>query len=153
MRLPDWVLLVACALLMLAGPAMALQEWQAAEDARAIEEVTGRAPPQDAAFRAAWRLPLTALVFLVGAFGTWACIRTLGHALVRSVTRRLVALLLLGMTILDVAYVLDGSLFLDAPHALRALTLVWAYPLAGFLVAGSAHRLADVHARFGERVV
>ncbi|HWH07832.1 MAG TPA: hypothetical protein VNX21_01445, partial [Candidatus Thermoplasmatota archaeon] len=33
MRWPDWVLLLASAALMLAGPVMALEEWRAHQDA------------------------------------------------------------------------------------------------------------------------
>lgn len=149
MRWTDLVLLLACAALLLVGPAMALQEWRAQEDARAVEDLTGRAPPRETAHRAAWRLPLTILVFLVGAFGTYACIWAWGNKVVRSVSRRLVALLILGMTALDVAYLVDGAFFGDAPYALRGATIVWAYPIAGILVGGAAQRLAELRDHFG----
>lgn len=150
-RWPDWVLLLASAALMLAGPAMALEEWQAHEQALAAEALTGESPPLDPALRAPWRLPLLGLVFLVGAFGAWSCLRALAQPVTRAVSRRLVALLVVGMTILDAAFLLDGAVFADAPYALRAATIVWAYPLGAFLVAGSAHRLAEVARTFGER--
>ena len=146
MRWPDWVLLLASAALMLAGPAMALEEWRAHEDARAAEAL-GVPAPDDGA-RAAWRMPLLALVLLVSALGTWSAGRVLARPVARGVSRRLVALLVAGMTVLDLAYLLDGTRLADAPPALRAATIVWAYPLAGFLVGGSAHRLAEVAERF-----
>ena len=149
-RWPDWVLLLASAALMLAGPVMALEEWRAHEEAVAAEALTGL-PPADPGFRAAWRAPLLGLVLVVSLLGTWSVGRVLARPVARAVSRRLVALLLAGMTVLDVAYLLDGTRLADAPPALRAATIAWAYPLAGFLIGGSAHRLAEVAERFGAR--
>lgn len=133
---------------MLAGPVMAWQEWHAHEDALAAKALTGITPERDATFRAAWRLPLSVLAFLVTALGGWSIARVAASPVARGVSTRLVALLAAGILLADAALLLDGWRFSDAPYALRAATIVWAYPLAGFLVGGSAHRLAEVAERF-----
>lgn len=148
MRWSDWLLVACAASLVVVGPIMALQEFAQARAAHAQFVVTGEVPPTDPSFRVVWRIPLTALVLVTGLAGTVALVRVMADPLVRSVTKRLVALLVLGMALVDVAYYVDGYLFLDAPYALRGATIVWLYPLAGLLLAGSVHRLAEIQSYF-----
>ena len=139
---------MAAILLVVVGPVMAFQEYQAASAARVAEELPDAVPIVDASFRAAWRLPVTILVFVVGVVGTLASIRVLADKAVRAVSGRLLAFLLGGLALVDVAYALDGTILLQADFAARALVVVWIYPLAGILVIGSIHRLADVEDHF-----
>lgn len=128
---------------------MALQEFAKSQDASAELEITGKLSPVDAEFRGAWRFPVTLLVIIVGILGTWTAARALVDPDVRRVCGRLLGILLAGLTVAYVAYYLDGTTFAEAPYLLRGATIVWAYPIAGVLIAGSVHRLAELDERFG----
>ena len=149
MRWHDWVLLAGAACLVAVGPAMALQELAKWQDEDAARDLTGRIPTLDASYRAAWRLPLAGLVLLVGALGTLRAIRALVDAGVRAVSRRLVALLLIGLALLYATYYLDGLALPTLAPLVRGATLVWLYPLSALLVGGSVHRLAELEDHFG----
>lgn len=141
---------MACAASLVAiGPAMALQELARAQEQEATQELTGHIPAVDGAFRALWRLPLTILVIVSGILGTFAAIRVLIDANVRRVARRVLIVLIVALALLYVTYYLDGALFFAAPYGLRAASIVWMYPLTGILIAGSIHRIAQLHAYFG----
>lgn len=151
MRATDWALLVCCAALILAGPGMALQEATRAQEQKATYDITGQLPPVDASFRNAWRVPLTVLVVVTGVLATVTLLLVLVDASVRSVSGRLVALLLAGLALMYVTYYVDGLLFAQAAYAWRATTIVWLYPIAGVLVGGSTIRLAEIVETFGGR--
>lgn len=151
MRVTDWILLLGCAALVLAGPLMALQELARADDARAAAELT-RSPAQlEPAFRAAWRTILFVVVLVVGTAGTLIAVRVAREPRVRVVAGRLLWMLLGGMTLLDLAFLADGRWFQLAPYEVRAASIVWLYPLAGILMGGSVLRLAEVEAAFAGR--
>lgn len=143
---PDWLLLLASAGLILAGPAMAWQEWST-ENARA--SAVDETAPLDLSYRAAWRAPLLILVFLAGALALYAAIRVILDATVRALAGRLLGMLLCGAALAFVAFVLDGALMQDDAPWVRMLTIVWLYPIAGVLIGGSAHRLAELREHFG----
>lgn len=151
MRSIDWILLAACGILLLAGPAMALQEWVRFEDQRGVATVTGEAPALEPAFRATWRAWLLVVVLVAGVLGTLLAIRIARQPRVRDVSRRLILLLLSGMVVLDLAYIVDGRWFMEAPYALRGATVVWLYPAAAVLMGGALLRLSELEQAFGER--
>lgn len=150
MRGIDWLLLVICAALLIAGPAMALQEWSRHERQAGVGELTGEAPPIEPAFRTAWRSGILVGVILGGIAGTIVAVRVARLPRVRSVSKRLIWLLLAGMTLLDLAFLADGRYFLQAPYLLRATTIVWLYPLAAILIGGAVIRLSELEDAFGE---
>lgn len=149
-RVTDWLLLAVCGVLLLAGPGMALQEFVRYERAAGIEDVTGEAVDLDPAFRATWRGILLLCVVAGGVIGTIVALRLARQQKVRSLSGRLLSLLLLGMTLLDLAFLADGRWFLDAPYEVRGATVVWLYPLAAILMAGALIRLTEIEAAFGE---
>lgn len=149
MKASDWIMLAACAVLLVAGPAMALQELSRAEEERGLVALTGTAPPLEPAFRVAWRQVLLGAVVVAGVAGTWIAVRVARAPRVRSVSRRLLALLLAGMTLLDLAFLADGRWFMLAPYATRGATVVWLYPLAAVLMGGSVMRLSELEEAFG----
>jgi hypothetical protein len=151
MRGIDWTLLATCALLVLSGPAMALQEMVRAEDAAGRAALTGETSALEPAFRTAWRAGLLFLVIVAGVLGTLLALRIARQPKVRAVSGRLVLLLLAGMTLLDLTYLADGRWFTLASYGARASTIVWLYPVAGVFIAGSVVRLAEVEDAFGER--
>ncbi|HVM44343.1 MAG TPA: hypothetical protein VM582_00305 [Candidatus Thermoplasmatota archaeon] len=151
MRASDWILLAVCGVLLVAGPAMALQEFVRYQASSGLAELTGQPPPLEPAFRTAWRGVLLLCVVVGGVAGTIVAIRCARQARVRSVSGRLLTLLLLGLTLLDVAFLADGRWFLDAPYALRGATVVWLYPAAAILMGGSVVRLTEIEGAFGER--
>ncbi|MFA5860747.1 MAG: hypothetical protein WDA16_03540 [Candidatus Thermoplasmatota archaeon] len=149
MRWHDWLLLVCAAALIMTGPVMSLQELAKAQEQKSEFSLTGTLPPVDGGFRDSWRVPLTILVLVSGLVGTLALVRVLLDAGVRVVARRLLVLLMLGLVTLYVTYYLDGLLFSRVEYGVRALTIVWFYPAAGLLIAGSVHRLAELVDHFG----
>lgn len=151
MRLSDRLLLIACGALVLAGPVMAVQEYVKGRQALGVEVVTGeRAAVGDTGFRATWRVVLLALVLAVGVFGSLQVLRVARAPRVRGVSRRLVALLLAGMVLLDLAFLLDRAAA-EAAYLVRAVSVVWAYPLAAVVVALSSARLSELEAAFAQR--
>lgn len=149
MRATDWTLLVGCIVLLVAGPAMAVQELAKAEEEQARAEITGgEALPLDPAFRGWWRGVLLATLVVVGVASFAVSWRIAKQPKVRAVSGRLLALLLVGVSILDLAFFLDGRLYLDAPYQERALTIVWLYPLAAILMGGATLRLVEVERVF-----
>ena len=148
-RATDWLALLACAALILIGPAMALQEFAKSQEQAARQSITGTLPPPDPAFRAAWRFPITVLVIAIGVLGSWTAARALLDPDVRFVCARLLGLLLGGLALLYATYYIDGAAMTDAPYVLRGATVVWIYPLAGLVIGGSVHRLADLDEHFG----
>lgn len=150
MRATDWALLAVCGVLLAAGPAMALQEFVRHQESSGVSGVTGAAPPIEPAFRTAWRSVLLLCVVAGGLVGTIVAIRLARQPKVRAVSGRLLTLLLLGMTLLDLAFLADGRWFLDAPYALRGATVVWLYPAAAILMGGALVRLTEIEDAFGE---
>lgn len=151
MRVLDWLLLAVCGALLLAGPVMALQEWIHHEDQAGLAAL-GQPAPLQPAFRDPWRAGLLGAVIVAGVLGTLVAVRVARQPRMRAVSGRLLTLLLLGMTVLDLAFLADGRWFVEGPYALRATTIVWAYPLAAILMGGSLVRLSELEAVFGERV-
>lgn len=149
LRPTDWILLAVCGVLLVAGPAMALQEFTRYERAAGITDVSGVAPDLDPAFRSAWREVLLGCVIIGGIVGTIVAVRIARQPRVRSVSGRLIMLLLVGMTLLDFAFLADGMYFLDESYAIRGATIVWMYPLAAVLMAGSLMRLTEVEGALG----
>ena len=149
MRAVDWILLATCAALLVVGPAMALQEWSRHDQATGLAEITGEAPVLEPAFRAAWRTGILVAVIVAGVAGTLVAVRIARQARVRAVSRRLIGLLLAGMTLLDLAFLADGRWFVNASYALRGSTVVWLYPAAAILMGGSVVRLSELEDAFG----
>lgn len=146
----DRLLLFTCAVLVLSGPAMALQEYSRVDQERAVRELTGAQPTPDLTFRTLWRTGLLVLIIVAAVVGSLLAMRFARQKRVRAVSGRLLFLLLAGMTILDLAFLTDGAWFMEKPHELRALTIVWAYPVGALLVAGATYRLLEVEALFGD---
>lgn len=146
----DWVLLAVCGVLLIAGPAMALHEFIRHQDTASFVELTGDVPALDPAFRASWRALLLLCVVVGGVAGTVVAFRFARQPKVRALSGRLLALLLLGMTLLDLAFLADGRWFLDVPYLVRGSTIVWLYPAAAILMGGALMRLVEVEAAFGE---
>lgn len=151
MRATDGFLLAACALLLLSGPLMALQELAAAEEAASLAELMKTTPTLQPAFRAPWRTATFLMVLVAGVAGTLVALRVARKPLVRSLTGRLLGLLLAGMSIADLAFYADVKLFAEAPHVFRAATIVWAYPVAAVLMGGALVRLVEVERAFAGR--
>lgn len=151
MRATDWTLLIACLVLLLAGPAMALQEFIVAEEQAGLEGVTGEAPTYDAPFRGWWRGLLFLVLLVIGVVGFVVSVRIARQPKVRSVSGRLLGILLVGITLFDMTFLVDGRWFLTGPYTLRASTIVWLYPLAAFLIGGATLRLIELERVFGER--
>lgn len=151
MRAVDWILLAVCAALLVAGPAMALQEWSRHEQQAGLAEITGAQQPLAPEFRLAWRSGLLVAVIIAGVAGTIVAVRVSRQPRVRSVSHRLLWLLLGGMTLLDLAFLADGRWFVEAPYALRGSTIVWMYSLAAILIGGSVARLSELEDAFGGR--
>lgn len=149
-RATDWTLLAVCGVLLVAGPAMALQELLRHQASSGLAELTGTAPELDPAFRATWRGVLLLCVIAGGVVGTLVALRCARQAKVRALSGRLLTLLLVGMTLLDLAFLADGRWFLDAPYAVRGATVVWLYPAAAILMGGALVRLTEIEAAFGE---
>lgn len=147
MRPVDWLLLAVCGALVLAGPAMALQEFARHQERAGLGELTGDDITFDAAFRAPWRTGLLVAVILGGIAGTIIAVRVAAQPKVRSVSGRLLFLLLAGMTLLDVGFLVDGRM-VDASYLARGATTVWVYPIAGILMAGATMRLAELEDAF-----
>lgn len=129
---------------------MALQELARAESSAGRASLTGEAQPLDPAFRTAWRAALLVVVVVAGVLGTLLALRIARQAKVRAVSRRLILVLLVGMTVLDLAFLADGRWFVGAGHHVRAAIVVWTYPLAGVLIGGSVLRLSEVEGAFGD---
>lgn len=151
MKAIDWLLLAACAVLLLSGPAMALQEFAHAQSQAGLAQLTGETAPLEPAFRTTWRVLLLLVVIVAGTAGTLLALRIARQPKVRAMSARLILLLLAGMTLLDLAFLADGRWFVLSPYALRGATIVWAYPIAGVLIGGSVMRLAEVEDAFGEK--
>lgn len=151
MRPLDWLLLAACAVLLLSGPAMALQEFAHAQSQAGLAQLTGEAAPLEPAFRTTWRVILLLAVIVAGIAGTLLALRIARQPKVRAVSSRLIVLLLVGMTLLDLTFLADGRWFVLSPYVVRGASIVWVYPLAGALIGGSVMRLAEVEDAFGER--
>jgi len=100
----------------------------------------------DAGFRVASRAGLLVLVLALDALGTLALWRFSRERRVRAVSGRLLALLVAGLALLDLAYLFDGRFLVAAPYAARALFVSWIYPVGAILAAGSVLRLLDVEA-------
>lgn len=159
MRAAEWLLFAACAGLVVAGPAMAYQEFakegeaaaaQAQADARAsLTERPQDAPEVDHAYREAWRWPVFALVVVSGIAGSLLAVRVARRRRWRAVSGRLLGLLLAGMTLIDLAYLLDVQWAYGASFRERGWSVVWLYPLGALLVGGSMYRLTELEARFG----
>lgn len=145
----DHALLVLAALLMVAGPVMALQEAAEQNQLAAAAQLTGALPAPDYAFRVTWRGGLFIASLLVSVLGSLVLVRVGRAPRTRAVSGRLLSLLFAGMTVLDLAFLADGAWFLSAPYLVRAVTIVWAYPLAGALLFGSVLRLHEVETAFG----
>jgi len=145
---PDALLFVACALLVLVGPAMAFQELLEAEDDAAFQVLTGRAATPDYAFRAAWRTTMFAGLVVIGVLSTLVIVRVVRRRRVREVTGRLVGLLLLGSTLFDLAFVFDAQALTTAAYLVRASVVLVAYPAAGLVMAASLARLVQVERAF-----
>lgn len=150
MRATDWILLAVCGALLVAGPGMALHELVRHQDSESLAQLTGNAQSLDPAFRGSWRAFLLACVVVGGVAGTLVAFRFARQPKVRALSGRLLTLLLLGMTLLDLAFLADGRWFLDAPYLVRALTVVWLYPAAAVLMGGALIRLVEVEEAFGE---
>lgn len=143
MRALDVLLLVAAGLLVLAGPVMALQEFVAFDEAAGRFDRTG-VDSLDTSHRGLARFVAPVLVVVVDVLATLQLVRINRKRVVRSVSRRPGLVMLVGVTLLDVAYVLDLAWGFDSHPLLRMLTTPWLYLVAGILVAGSAHRLASL---------
>lgn len=141
--------MVVGAALVLAGPIMALQEWAAHQEQAGLAQITGERPPLDPAFRAPWRTGLLVAVIVAGVAGTLVAVRVAAQPKVRSVSGRLLWLLIGGMTLLDLAFLLDGRMR-DAAYAVRGTTTVWLYPIAGILMTGATVRLSELEDAFGD---
>lgn len=151
MRWSDWLLLACAGVLVVVGPAMAIQELAKAQEEKARFDLTGELTPVDASLRDGWRLPLTALVLVTGLVATFTLVRAVLDVGTRPLVGRLVALMLGGLALLYVTYYVDGAFFATQPYALRGTTIVWLYPVAGVLVGGSAWRLGEIATHFGAR--
>lgn len=151
-KVADAVLILCCLVLLAAGPAMALQELAQAEEDAGVSSVTGERAPTtyDAPFRGWWRGALFLVLVVAGAAGFFLSVRIARQPRVRQVSGRLLALLLIGMTLFDLAFLADGRWFLSAPYQARAATIVWAYPLAAILMGGATLRLAEVERAFAD---
>jgi hypothetical protein len=149
MRWTDWILIVCALALVVVGPAMALQEFAQADQEKGSRELLGEITSVDTTHRAVWRLPLTILVIVTGLVGAVTAIRALIDPSVRGVSRRVMGLLLGGLALFDISYWIDGAVFAEAPYLARGTTIVWAYPIAGILIAGSTRRLAQLQDYFG----
>ena len=150
MRATDWILLGVCGVLLVAGPAMALQELVRHQETSAIAQLTGEAPALDPAFRGAWRGILLLCVVVGGIVGTVVAVRLARQPNVRALSGRLLTLLLLGMTLLDLAFLADGRWFLDEPYLVRGGSIVWLYSASAVLMGGALMRLTEVESAFGE---
>lgn len=128
---------------------MALQEFIEAEEQAARAAVTGEAPSYDAPFRAWWRGLLFLALLVIGVAGFLLSMRVARQQKVRAVSGRLLAILLVGITLLDLAFLVDGRYFLGGPYATRGASIVWLYSLAAFLIGGAALRLVEVERVFG----
>ena len=150
MRAIDWVLLATSGALLIAGPAMALQEWTRHQQAVGTAMVTGSFPAVDAVFRAPWRAGLLAGVIVAGVSGVIIALRIARQPKVRTVSARLLVLLLSGIVLFDLTYLADGRWFLDAQYAIRGATIVWLYPAAAILMGGAIMRLSELEEAFGD---
>lgn len=152
LRAPDIVLLVSCGVLLLSGPVMSLQEFIRAEEEKGLAELTGTpaATAYDAPFRGWWRGVLFLVLLVIGVVGFLLSIRIARQPKVRSVSGRLLAILLVGITLFDLTFLADGRWFLTAPYEVRAATVVWLYPLAAILIGGATLRLVELERVFGE---
>jgi hypothetical protein len=149
MRNIDRLLLAVCGALLFSGPLMALQEWIHHEDQVGLVAL-GQPAPLQPAFRDPWRAGLLVAVIAAGVLGTLVALRVARQPKFRAVSARLLTLLLLGMTILDLAFLADGRWFIGGPYALRAATIVWFYPVAAILMGGSLMRLSELESVFGD---
>lgn len=149
MRAIDWILTLVSGALLVAGPAMALQEWSRHEQRAGLAEITGDEIALEPAFRTAWRSGILVAVVVAGIAGTIVAVRVAREPRVRAVSKRLLWLLLAGMTLLDLAFLADGRFFQTAEYAVRGSTVVWLYPLAGVLMGGAVVRLAELEEAFG----
>lgn len=144
MRWPDVLLLLGAVLLALAGPVMLAQEIAAFDDAAARFATLGDDPTIDTGHRQLWRFLIPVLSMGVSIFGVYALVRVNRKPRVRTVARRPGLVMLVGLTLVDVAYFLDWAYMLDAHYLLRAATTPWLYLLSGVLVAGATYRLASI---------
>lgn len=149
MRGLDRVLLFLSAALFAVGPAMAIQELTHAEEARARELTLREEVALDPTFREAWRVPLFALVVLLGLAGSVRALDVARRRRMRAVAGRLLGLLVGGMTLLDATYLLDTRWLFGVPYTVRAAFVLALYPLAAALMAGSAWRLGELEDAFG----
>lgn len=150
MHARHWVLVAACLVLGVLGPLMAWQELAHDARDRSLAALTGELPPLDTSFRAPTRTMAFVAILVIGVAGTWASVAAARAPRVRSVSGRLLFLLLLGMTLADLAFLLDARALAEAPYVTRAGLVAWIYTGAAILVAGSALRLAEVEEAFAE---
>lgn len=147
MRRLDVLCLILTGLVLVAGPLMALQELAKARDA----EAQGFLVAQDAApgdldlgYRLVWHSAMLVLTLLVDLLGCLVMLRIGRQPRVRAVSGRLLALLVVGLAWLDLAYFVDSRYLTDARYLVRAGVVAWLYPLGALLALGSVFRLGDV---------
>jgi hypothetical protein len=148
MRLRHWLLLAACIALAVVGPVMAWQELEHASRDDALAGLTGEQPETDPSFRAPGRMATLAAAGVVGLAGAWTGIAAVRVATVRSVSTRLLVLLVLGLLGVGLAYVVDVRILAEVSYRVRAGFVGWAYTAAAVVVGGSALRLAQIEDAF-----
>lgn len=151
MRAADRLLLVACGALVLAGPLMALQEyahWRETQGFVGVGDLdAAEASAADTGFRDLWQLVMLILVLVVGVLGSLQLVRVLRSPRLRPMSGRLLALLVVGMALLDLSFLLDRAAW-TAASLLRAVSVVWFYPLSAAVVALSSARLSELEDAF-----
>lgn len=138
----DVLLLLSAGILVLAGPVMVVQEIMAFDEAAARFALLGDDPRIDTSHRALAKVLVPTLTVVIGVLGTFALVRIHRKKRVRSVSRRPGLVLLVGMTLLDVTYLVDLGYAFEAHYLIRAVTTPWLYLLSGALIAGAAYHLA-----------
>ncbi len=140
----DLAMAGAGALLVGLGLVMAAQDYASGIESAKAAQALGFPAPFDPSHRLPYVPWLLGLAVFLGVGSVWRAIRARQSRRLRRHGGRSVWLLLAGSTVLDAAYYLDTTFGLDAPYEARALFIAPLYSIAGFLVAGSAWRLATL---------
>lgn len=131
-------------LLVLVGLFMSVQDYAHEVESTTALRTFGGTPDFDPSHRLAYAPWLLAASVFVSVVAVWRAVRVRQSPRLRRHGRRFVGLLFAGSGVLDLAYVMDATFGLTAPHAVRALLIDPMYALAGVLVAGAAYRLSTL---------
>lgn len=130
--------------LVLLGVYMSVTDYSHELESTASFRVVGETAEFDPSYRLAFVPIILAIVAFLSFASVWRWFRARQSPRLRRHAGRFVGILAAGSGIADLAYFMDTSFGLTAPHSVRALVIDPLYVLAGVLVAASAWRIRSL---------